>query len=258
VLSPEKYTNLKCAFQIATKKYGKPDAPGESLTEFFSGFKKGSKHFRKLIMKMNIKTVLEKSRQVHNFCKMIDCPVPDKTRLCTMFTNWSKWYLPIRLRSFLFKYNNNILGLNSRVRHFNAEISGECTFCNITGPKPVPLETFVHIFFECPCVSRSIEDLRRKHMPNLVLAKENFFICNLSIFEEQNVAANIFFDIIRYLIWQSKLEKKLPLALLLESNLLYMLKIIVGSNNKIQNYFTNCPFFQNNGGQAAQVLPDSP
>ncbi len=135
--------------------------------------------------------------------------------------------------------------MNSRVCHFNAEISGKCTLCNITGPKPVPLETFAHIFFKCPCVSRSIEDVRRKYLPNLILTKENFFLCNISIFEEQNVAVNIFFDIIRYLIWQSKLEKKLPIAHLLESNLLYMLKIIVGSNNKVQNYFTNCPFFQN-------------
>jgi hypothetical protein len=175
-----------------------------------------------------------------------------------MFTNWSKWYLPIRMRVFLFKYYNNILGLNSRVCHFNAEISGECTFCNITGPKPVPLETFVHIFFECPTVSRCIDDLLRKYMPNLILAKENFFMCNLSIFEEQNTAANIYFDIIRYLIWESKLEKKLPLSHLIESNLLYIIRIIVGSNNKVEDHFTNCPFFQNDGGQAVQAVLHRP
>ncbi len=55
-----------------------------------------------------------------------------------------------------------------------------------------------------------------------------------------------------------KTGKKLPLSHLIESNLLYILRIIVGSNNKVEDYFTNCPFFQNDGGQAVQAVPHRP
>jgi hypothetical protein len=153
------------------------------------------------------------------------------------------------INMFKFKFYNNILGLNSRVAHFNNEIDARCTFCKITGPFPVPSETFVHIFFDCPSVYKIIQTLYSRYFLNQTITKENYFLANYSEIEIDNLPINILLDLFRYLIWQEKLGKKLPSATTMLVNLESLLAITVGSRRKLEEQFSGCLYFQNGGKQ---------
>ncbi len=60
---------------------------------------------------------------------------------------WNSQGLTNRSKVFLFKFFNNILGINTRLSHFVPNHSRGCTFCSLNGILPVPDETFMHIFF---------------------------------------------------------------------------------------------------------------
>jgi hypothetical protein len=148
------------------------------------------------------------TRTVTSFSALIDCQAPDEKRLKSLFCSWNKCFLDSRMRIFKFKYYNNIIGLNSRVAHFNPEVTAECTLCNITGPRPVASETMEHLFFSCPFAQKMLQKLKEKYLYNTEIQRETFFWGIVSDNEKENICATILFDVFRYLIWQAKLDKK--------------------------------------------------
>jgi hypothetical protein len=152
-ITPETYLKLKTAYNIAFKKYRKEGEKADSIDTFFRSFKKGSKKFRKVLSAEKGKYRKPgccEIRPVKKFLELIDCQRPNEVRLKSLFFSWDKYFLPSRLKTFKFKYYNNVLGLNARVAHFNITVSAECTFCNIAGPYPAPAESLSHIFYNCP------------------------------------------------------------------------------------------------------------
>jgi hypothetical protein len=144
------------------------------------------------------------------------------------------------MRIFKFKYYNNIIGLNSRVAHFNPEVTAECTLCNITGPRPVASETMEHLFFSCPFSQKMLLKLKEKYLSNTDIQKETFFWGIVSENEKENICATILFDVFRYLIWQAKLDKKTLVISEFFNNLEYKLHIICNSSRKIEQLFREC------------------
>jgi hypothetical protein len=143
------------------------------------------------------------------------------------------------MRIFKFKYYNNLLGLNSRVAHFNMAITEECTFCNLVGPKPAASETFVHLFYYCNHVQQLLEKLIKKYVNKPQLTKEQYFLGNVSVNETENIALTIVLDIFRYLIWQSKLERKICTDSLFFANVKYLLLLTCKSSKAIENLLIN-------------------
>jgi hypothetical protein len=212
------------------------------VRDFINRFKKGLKNFRKIITNVNSRVKFQNSRQVGTFCRVIDCEIPDRVQ--HLFTAWNNVFYPCHVRVFLFKYYNNILGTNSRISHFNNTIDGSCTFCLITGPNPVPQETVIHVFFNCPTTRAVLETICERYLDNIVLSEGLFFLGNHST-ESENRTLSGFFDIVRYLIWQSKLEKKLPRANKIIEELNYLLQIILGSSRRLEENYNNSLIFQN-------------
>lgn len=128
----EKYNQLKSTFKSAVNKYGRGDDKSTTLREFFLSFKKGSRYFRRIFSKTNHKGTISSSINCKTFLRLIDCASPGDIRLQYLYTSWNKFYYNSHIRVFLFKYYNNLLGLNSRVRHFNRDIDASCTFCSKT------------------------------------------------------------------------------------------------------------------------------
>jgi hypothetical protein len=152
---------------------------------------------------------------------------------------------------FKFKYYNNILGINTRVAHFNPIVDAGCTFCKITGPHPVPSETFVHLFFECPSVYPLIAMIKNKYFGMQTITKEQYFLSTFGDIEQNNIVGNITLDVFRYLIWQKKLEKQIPREQIITADLNYNISVIIGTSKKMENMFNNCNFVQDgdrNGG----------
>jgi hypothetical protein len=141
---------------------------------------------------------------------------------------------------FKFKYYNNILGLNTRVTHFNADVNAACTFCSITGPWPAASETMLHLFFYCPYVAKLFKKMERRFFVDVALTKETFFLGTVSDNESINIAVTIVLDIYRYIIWQSKLEKRTTSDSEFFTNMVYMINLVCRSSIKIRDLLSNC------------------
>jgi hypothetical protein len=57
-----------------------------------------------------------------------------------------------RYRMFVFKFFNNILGINTRTFHFGTNVTRRCFFFSKAGRADTD-ETFLHLFFMCPTVT---------------------------------------------------------------------------------------------------------
>jgi hypothetical protein len=94
------------------------------------------------------------------------------------------------------------------VAHFVPNTDTRCTFCVIENREIIGTETFEQIFYSCPTT-----------LGILTKILEKFFTVNLNpqLFfsgeavpgnEKENVPFNLALDVIRFFIWQCKLNKK--------------------------------------------------
>jgi hypothetical protein len=161
------YERLKtCVLDILklNKKFMNTDSTLE-LTSFLKRFKKGSKQFRK-IFDCFADSQLKKNRRTITFSNLVELPVPESNTLTALQSLWTCNVYPMRLRDFIFKFRNNLFGLNTRVLHFNNNVSRHCTFCWIASQNDPnsPDETFLHLFFSCPHTKRVIKSFL-KNLP---------------------------------------------------------------------------------------------
>jgi hypothetical protein len=242
-LTRDQYNVMVNTLAISIKRYFKEGEKSLTLNDFMNTFKKGSKYFRKIISCWNPKYSLEKTKQVWTFLQLIDCHEINTVRLRNLHTGWSHPHYNSSIRVFLFKYYNNILGLNSRVSHFNADINEACTFCNIAGPLPAPKETFRHLFYDCAVVNKVLNEIWSLYVHNLALTKNIFFLSNYNEKEKYNCVLNCFLDVVRFHIWQAKLNKSLPTTQKIKSEVEYSLYTVLKLGYRRVD-FNNCPIFQ--------------
>jgi hypothetical protein len=165
-----------------------------TLDAFLGRFIKGSKPFRNVMACDGVKTKPSLLPQVKTFLRLIDCEPPPDTRIKSLFCSWNKTVFSSRVNTFKFKFYNNLLGTNNRISHFNREVDAGCTFCSLSGPRPVPVESFKHIFFDCPNVHRIIMELDKKYFRGNPITMEKFFLSNFGENEKDNIACNILLD----------------------------------------------------------------
>ena len=122
---------------------------------FFNANRKGSKSFRKILDYVKEGNELNKRMaQTKSFHKCTTTEFVNSEIWKHNFSSWNLYSLPNRVKVFLLKYYNNILGIGNRVVHIDATKDPSCTFCVLNNTLPPPLETFQHIFFDCPHVQK--------------------------------------------------------------------------------------------------------
>ncbi len=246
-LSVIKYNLLKSAYSIAVRRYRKIDATKTCIREFMTSLKKGSKYFRVVINGKTSENIVRNGNQVRTFLRCIEQECPTFPRIKSLLSNWNLHYLNSRIKEFCFKFYNNILGINSRVSHFNPDIDAGCTFCSLTNNRPVPKETVQHLFYYCPTTAPLITQFYDKHLCNFLISPSTFFLANVSIIEKENHPLNITFDVFRYVLWQYKLEKKIPNGIIFINDLEYQMGIIMATSECFYTLLDDCKFFQNSG-----------
>jgi hypothetical protein len=245
-LLQDKYNTLKQVYDIALRKYYKVGADESNLSDFFKSFKKGSKKFRRIMCGTVSEQSVKSGTQVRTFLRSIDEECPSFARIKSLLSNWNVSFLNSSIREFVFKYYNNILGLNSRVAHFNLEVNSGCTFCNITNNRPVPKETIQHLFFYCPTIYGIICTFFDRYIANSVNDKCNYFLSNLSSNEQVNNVVTIVWDIFRYVVWQFKLQKRLPVYEIFNEEMQYHFAIINATSKFFRDSLIDCQFLQAN------------
>ena len=187
--------------------------------------------------------------QVKTFCNLTSTEIDDieQLRIKNMMGSWNYSFLPSKIRTFLFKYYNNTLGLNSRVAHFNLDIDPSCTFCSLKNLRPADRETFSHLFFHCETTEKVITEFYRRfftiNMPTCTV----FFSGSISQIESENRSFQLVMDVLRYHIWCYKLEKKTPVVSSLFSEINDTLCAIYKMSPKARNYAVSCNFFRHGG-----------
>jgi hypothetical protein len=243
-LTMEKYGLLCNVFRIATRKYYRPDGISTSIRTFMMSFKKGTKNFRKVIDIQHKVQNIVLSTQAKTFLKTTETNEPSVQRIKSLFSNWNLHYLSSGIRVFIFKYYSNILGLNSRIAHFNREVYAGCTFCVLRKNLPAPKETLSHIFFNCPTTSEVLVKFYAKYLRGIILEQNTFFLSNASEYESENRPLSVVLDLVRYVIWHYKLNKKVPNFNVFEMELQYILGIVTGASKSFERSLTECKFFQ--------------
>jgi hypothetical protein len=234
-LSRERYENIKKiisgSLMLAEKQKIMTNYPGPvNILEFCQSFKKGSKPFRKIIeFAKNNRIKLRQIQKVKTFFNLINIPVLEENELEQFSSEWSfPYYIP-KIRDFIFKFRSNLLGLNTRVSHFNANIDRGCTFCKKTVPvpNPVPDENFLHLFFECNKTKEVLNKFLNKYLFDFNCdtdEKKKLFVytgtnCLTGSIDNRFIRAlSVHFC---FYIWECKLQKRLPMAESLYNDLFY-------------------------------------
>jgi hypothetical protein len=230
-----------------------------SIREEFCLVKKPGKKIRTVLAKHRKKNFeIEKAKATVTFCEVSGTQFTDPVSFGFRISLWGVRGIPNRYRTFLFKYFNNLLGLNVRLSHFVANQQRGCTFCSLTNAATIPDETFSHLFYDCETTGFWHAKFFREHTP------ENFFVndeekrlymitgfCNRY---PRNLFPTVTALLFQYCIWEARLKKKIPSFHTLNEDFLYMMKNFIWSNSVAYNCctFSNFPLRRNLGyGRAA-------
>ena len=150
---------------------------------------------------------MPKLTQVVTFLKLTGSANIETNRLRGMMGAWNNSYLPGNIHTFLFKFYNNILGLNVRVSKFNQLIDPSCTFCSNRNFRPAERESFAHLFYYCETTHAILTEFLKRYFTINVPGISVFFCGTVSNKERENRAFQLTLDVFRYHIWVNKLEK---------------------------------------------------
>ena len=170
-----------------------------------------SRSFRRIISnKYTVKKPLE-IRQLTTYTRILNIngqnlPV---INVSCHFKLWTSTVLNNKIKTFAFKSVSNCLGVGSRVVHINPQIDPSCTFCRKKGYLPAPLETFEHIFSNCPLTLPITEQIFERFIAQRYSPDTYFF--GIPCIEKKEISTvMIIFTLLRYVIWTKKLKKQAP------------------------------------------------
>ena len=232
------------------KKFHVQDAKGSSLEHFIQNKIKGSRKFREILNKKRKNTAekeIAKMTQVKTYANLTGTVNTLLIRVKCMLGAWNNFSLPGKIRTFLFKFYNNTLGLNSRVAKFNNTVDPGCTFYSLSNTRPVCKESFSHLFYHCETTNKIIAEFFQRYFTINTPDTNIFFSGNISIKEDENQSLQLALDVLRYHIWTCKLEKKIPVISSLFSEINDTMGTIYAASTKIKNKANSCDFFSRNG-----------
>jgi hypothetical protein len=245
VLDQVKYRQLSHSFNTVLRQFYKEDEPALGMADFLSGIKRGSKKLRLILGRSKAKSPKLKC-PIKKFVVTVGIPDPEAVIARKLNARWCKQFYNSELRTFLFKLHHNILGINVRVAHYNPERSPECSFCKLGKNLPAERETISHFFWYCPYTAQSINHLFQLIF-NFLVNIDNFFK-GTGPDTKYSEALMIQFDLIKYILWLTKLRKRLPSVHSVSSDFFYVSGTTIGYNNKLNTLVTECNWLRRHGG----------
>jgi len=205
--------------------------------EFLSLKNPGKKIRSWFTKKKNLAFDVTKAKFFVTFHTLTTTVLPNKNILGNRISMWTRSRLNNRVRTFIFKFYNNLLGLNTRLSHFVINQSRNCAFCTGT-QDPVPDETFLHLFFDCPATRQWHDSFLAKYIilpadVNRVQRLQLMFFGILPNTTKENLFLAFSIILFQFCIWEEKLRKKKPSFHTLENIYLDSLYSLLQCNKKI-------------------------
>jgi len=224
-----------------------PEKPQQSLREFFGAFKKGSGKIRKVLESRNNQICLLQNRSFSTHKKILEIDaIINASTVSIWLGTWNKNYLLNDVRTFLFKCSNNILGVGNRVQHINPDINPGCTFCRKAKNLPEPLETFLHVFWQCPVIEKINERFFASFF-SVNISRAVFFFGESGISGTATTILNVVFGVYRYCLWKKKLQNSLPTYENILEDFRYHMGIAERCAKWIPVEINNIPLFRQQG-----------
>jgi exonuclease III len=224
----------------------KNDGLACSLENFMSRFKKGSKSFRKVLLKKHQTVPVLQLRVTKTFVRLTNIGNIDEKNAEMILSFWNLNGLTNNVKDFCFKFFNNILGINTRVSHFNNNRDRGCDLCRRGGGgEAVPDETFRHLFFDCPVAKSLKKGFFRLGFQEWNMLTDEEWVKLWSYgktpgTENQN---NLFILCIimlgNFYIWELKLRKNRGSSIGMFNEILFLAKGILGVNKNLENLKNN-------------------
>jgi exonuclease III len=214
-----------------------------TIKEIYGSFKKGSKTLRKLLGQGDGggPPKIANFNVVKKFFSLVDLNLSNQFNVKLHNSRWNLSVLNNRAKEFVFKFNNNLLGLNSRVHHFNRFVPEECSFCILRKQLPAPRETFLHLFYNCPETKKTLVGFETKYLPvqnwTEIEKKHFWFTGNPPDFNEnrQKNLLYLCFVFVQFYVWECKLKKTIQSVASCENFFRYHLNIAKKIDRNIKN-----------------------
>lgn len=184
--------------------------------------------------------------QVKSYCKSTGTAFSHSTNWKAIISSWNTFGLPNRLKVFLIKYYNNTLGTGNRVVHIDPSKDPSCTFCTANNILPPPIESFAHIFYDCPVVGKILQNFLSKFIEPEV-SRVGYFQNDYVADIKHNVTITLIMNCFRYVIWEKKLTKSSLSYYTVEQEIINVIELISGSNKKIKTGILNNNFIYLSG-----------
>jgi hypothetical protein len=211
------YMRIHAALHFSVNRAGnegEPMAP-QSLEFFLKSFEKGSKPFRRILQDADLKRLdINSLNTVGTFVGISETAKPTEPFLKNCWGEWNRFYYNNKCRDFLYKFRNNILGLNLRVCNFVPEINAECSLCVIhKEPTPIQAESFLHLFYNCVYSGKYRSKVEAELFPELNQSgipdkKQFWFYGKLPQMNKPNIFISCIVNTVNYMIWELKLRKE--------------------------------------------------
>jgi hypothetical protein len=191
------------------------DGSCEDIPSSFAALKKPGKKIRLGFFKRKRKKfLLEDQKFSKTFILVSGSVFPGEQQYSKRISLWNISGIPNRIRTFLFRFYNNILGINTRLSHFVPNQSRACTFCTIVNIQQNADETFSHIFYDCPTVRSWHNKFFERYLPENYIRDEQdrkniLFLGTFHNEEKDNSFLLVSVLIFQFCIWDQRLKKKI-------------------------------------------------
>ena len=130
-----------------------------SITSFFNKYKKGSKHFRRVIEKYKTFERDPISSGLISCLHVIDNVTfePDIKRDTLYSLTFSVNFIENSFRTTFFQFQNNYWKLNNQISKLIPEISPDCLYCRKKGVINPEKETISHFFNNCQTINEILK-----------------------------------------------------------------------------------------------------
>jgi len=156
LLSDIKFNKIRILAVNAVRIFRKDDINEkrvDTVYNFCMRNKRGSKRYREILNGKNNDLI---STNILKLGELLDQVINLESSM-RLNSLWTLNYLNNETRTFLFKFHQHLLGLNTRVAHFVRNHPRTCTFCSLSQDPEDSPETFLHLFFECNHVERLLD-----------------------------------------------------------------------------------------------------
>jgi exonuclease III len=189
--------------------------PPISIDNFLGGCRKGSKRIRKILMKINYgESEIKKLPAIKNFLRMNNITEVENKVMQNAHALWGANFLNNAMREFILKFYNNILGLNTRVSHFNRAVMRHCSLCTSNNMANPFDETFNHLFNDCSITKRLKKAFIEKNFRGWVHHNEHelkkFWLVGQhpDTMDNDNLFLRVIAMLVNFYIWDIKLKRK--------------------------------------------------